>query len=140
MTETIDSQSVKGADTVGRDTHGYDAGKKVNGRKRFIDTDTLGLLVVVAVMAASWQDRDGARSTLLATYMATPIRHVFRRPGLRRQANRLGFHGPAHHHRDRAEFPPLYGAVVVAEKTVQVDQTTDHRRHTVAGTHRCAMA
>ena len=37
----IDSQSVKGADTVGRDTRGYDAGKKVNGRKRFITTDTL---------------------------------------------------------------------------------------------------
>ncbi len=32
----IDSQSVKGADTVPRKTRGYDAGKKVNGRKRFI--------------------------------------------------------------------------------------------------------
>jgi transposase len=30
----IDSQSVKGADTVGRDSRGYDAGKKINGRKR----------------------------------------------------------------------------------------------------------
>ena len=39
----IDSQSVKAADTVGRDSRGYDAGKKVNGRKRFIVTDTLGL-------------------------------------------------------------------------------------------------
>ena len=37
----IDSQSVKGADTVGRITRGYDAGKKVNGRQRFIVTDTL---------------------------------------------------------------------------------------------------
>jgi transposase len=73
----IDSQSVKGADTVGRGTRGYDAGKKVNGRKRFIVTDTLGLLVVVCVMAASWQDRDGAKTTLLSTYLATPIRHVF---------------------------------------------------------------
>jgi hypothetical protein len=36
----IDSQSVRGADTVGRDSRGYDAGKKVNGRKRFIVTDT----------------------------------------------------------------------------------------------------
>jgi hypothetical protein len=35
----IDSQSVKGADTVGRDTRGYDAGKRFNGRKRFIVTD-----------------------------------------------------------------------------------------------------
>jgi len=73
----IDSQSVKGADTVGRDSRGYDAGKKINGRKRFIVTDTLGLLVVVCVMAASWQDRDGAKTTLLSAYLATPIRHVF---------------------------------------------------------------
>jgi transposase len=73
----IDSQSVKAADTVGRDSRGYDAGKRINGRKRFIVTDTLGLLVVVCVMAASWQDRDGAKTTLLSTYLATPIRHVF---------------------------------------------------------------
>ena len=44
---------------------GNDAGKKVNGRKRFIVTDPLGLLIVVCVMAASWQDRDGAKTTLL---------------------------------------------------------------------------
>lgn len=45
----IDSQSVKAADTVGRATRGYDAGKKVAGRKRFIVTDTLGLLITVTV-------------------------------------------------------------------------------------------
>jgi transposase len=73
----IDSQSVKAADTVGRDSRGYDAGKKINGRKRFIVTDTLGLLVVVCVMAASWQDRDGAKTTLLSANLASPIRHVF---------------------------------------------------------------
>ncbi|MET7670648.1 IS5 family transposase [Micromonospora luteifusca] len=73
----IDSQSVKGADTVPRDSRGYDAGKKINGRKRFIVTDTLGLLVTVWVLAAFWQDRDGAKGALLATYTATPIRHVF---------------------------------------------------------------
>nr|WP_226366993.1 hypothetical protein [Pseudonocardia sp. ICBG162] len=37
----IDSQSVKGADTVGRDMRSSDAGKKINGRERFIVTDTL---------------------------------------------------------------------------------------------------
>ena len=74
--EVIDSQSVKGADTVGRDSRGYDAGKKVNGRKRFI-TDTLGLLVGVTVLAASWQDRDGAKTALLGVYLFTPIRYVF---------------------------------------------------------------
>ncbi len=73
----IDSQSVKGADTVGVETRGYDAGKKINGRKRFIITDTAGLLVTVAVMAASWQDRDGAKTALLSAYLMTPIRHVF---------------------------------------------------------------
>lgn len=51
-----------------------DAGKKVNGRKRFIVTDTLGLLLVVCVMAASVQDR---RTTLLSLYLCTPVRFVF---------------------------------------------------------------
>ncbi|GAB2509336.1 transposase [Nocardiopsis aegyptia] len=73
----IDSQSAKGADTVGQPTRGYDAGKKVNGRKRFIVTDTLGLLLVVCVMAASVQDRGGARTTLLSLYLCTPVRFVF---------------------------------------------------------------
>jgi transposase len=73
----IDSQSVKGADTVGRDSRGYDAGKKINGRKRFIVTDTLGLLLVVVVLSASVQDRDGAKSVLLDTYLRTPVRFVF---------------------------------------------------------------
>jgi len=73
----IDSQSVKGADTVGRESRGYDAGKKVNGRKRFIVTDTLGLLLVLVVLAASVHDRDGAKSVLLDTYLRTPVRFVF---------------------------------------------------------------
>jgi transposase len=73
----IDSQSVKGADTVGLDTRGYDAGKKINGRKRFIVTDTLGLLLVVVVLSASVQDRDGAKSVLLDTYLRTRVRFVF---------------------------------------------------------------
>src|SRR3954451_7950584 len=72
----IDSQSVKGADTVGRGSRGYDAGKKVNGRKRFIVTDTLGLLIVVCVMAASVQDRDGAKTTLLSMVHAVGVRFV----------------------------------------------------------------
>jgi transposase len=68
----IDSQSVKGAETVGQDTRGYDAGKKINGRKRFIVTDTLGLLIVVVVLTASVQDRDGAKRALLGAYYAAP--------------------------------------------------------------------
>lgn len=73
----IDSQSVKGADTVGRDSRGYDAGKKINGRKRFIVTDTLGLLLTVVVLSAGMQDRDGAKPILLDTYLRTPVRFVF---------------------------------------------------------------
>jgi len=73
----IDSQSVKAADTVSRDSRGYDAGKKINGRKRFIVTDTLGLLITVAVVAASVHDHQGAKSTLLSMYLATPVRFVF---------------------------------------------------------------
>ncbi len=76
----IDSQSVRGADTadtVGDDSRGYDAGKKINGRKRFIITDTLGLLLVTMVFPASTQDRDGATSVLLALYLQTRVRHVF---------------------------------------------------------------
>ena len=60
----VDAQSVKGADTVGRATRGYDGGKKVNGRKRHIVVDTLGLLLVVLVTAASVQDRDGGARVL----------------------------------------------------------------------------
>ena len=73
----IDSQSVKGADTVGRDSRGYDAGKKINGRKRFIVTDTLGLLLVVVVLTASTQDRDGAKPVLLDAYLRTRVRFFF---------------------------------------------------------------
>jgi transposase len=73
----LDSQTVKGADTVGRASRGYDAGKRINGRKRFIVTDTLGLLITVVVCAASGQDRDGAKSVGLQAYLASPVRFVF---------------------------------------------------------------
>jgi transposase len=68
----VDAQSVKGADTVGTASRGYDAGKKVNGRKRHVVTDTLGLLIVVLVTAAHVQDRDGARPVLTRAKMAMP--------------------------------------------------------------------
>jgi putative transposase len=42
------------------DASGYDAGKKVKGRKRHILVDTLGLLLNVVVLPADIQDRDGA--------------------------------------------------------------------------------
>jgi len=55
----IDSQSVKtGPDA--REMVGYDAGKKVKGRKRHILVDTLGLILKAEVHSAGIQDRDGA--------------------------------------------------------------------------------
>jgi len=60
----VDSQSVRAADTVPRFSRGWDAGKKVNGRKRHLAVDTLGLLLVVMVTGASVQDRDAARPLL----------------------------------------------------------------------------
>ena len=60
----VDSQSVKAADTVTAASRGYDAGRKINGRKRHIVVDTLGLLVVVLVTGAGIQDRDAARPLL----------------------------------------------------------------------------
>ena len=60
----VDAQSIRGADTVGKETRGYDAGKKINGRKRHIVVDTIGLLLVSVVSAASVQDRDGGEIAL----------------------------------------------------------------------------
>jgi putative transposase len=59
----IDSQSVKTAHTCSQDT-GYDAGKKVKGRKRHIVTDTLGCLLFVMVHGAGVQDRNGIKQVL----------------------------------------------------------------------------
>src|SRR4029077_19646967 len=68
----IDSQSVRAAETVGKDSRGYDAGKKINGRKRHIAVDTIGLLLTVLITAAGVQDRDGARPLLWNLRKACP--------------------------------------------------------------------
>ncbi len=68
----VDAQSVKGADTVGADTRGYDAGKRTNGCKRHIVTDTLRRLVVVLVTTSSLKDRDGSRLVLDKATMRMP--------------------------------------------------------------------
>lgn len=58
----IDSQSNRGSPQGG--TVGFDAGKKVQGRKRHIVVDTLGLLLAVVVTSAAVQDRDAAAQAI----------------------------------------------------------------------------
>ena len=64
----IDAQSVKSAEKGGAaiDPHGYDAGKKVKGKKRHVLVDTQGFVLDTIVTAADIQDRDGG-AMLLAT-------------------------------------------------------------------------
>lgn len=54
----VDSQSIRTAE--GGEARGYDAAKKITGRKRHLAVDTLGLLLALVVHAADWQDQDGA--------------------------------------------------------------------------------
>ena len=72
----IDSQSAKTTESGG--VRGFDAGKKITGRKRHIVADTLGLMVGLVVHGADIQDRDGALHVLKSIRTSYPwLRHIF---------------------------------------------------------------
>src|SRR4051794_14981766 len=88
----IDSQSVKTSESGG--LAGYDAGKKIKGRKRHILTDTLGLMLFVLVHRADVQDRDGAPALLKAIRHRFPLlRHIFADGGYAGEKLRAALHG-----------------------------------------------
>lgn len=71
----IDSQSIRTAE--GGEERGYDAGKKITGRKRHLAVDTLGMVLAVVVHGAYWQDHDGACFVLMKLRQFSRLRVVF---------------------------------------------------------------
>lgn len=72
----LDSQSAK--TTQEAETKGYDAGKKIKGRKRHLLVDTLGLLMVSWITTADVQDRDAVQAVLpIAAQQHTELKKVW---------------------------------------------------------------
>lgn len=71
-TDRRDHRQSIGENDGKRGVHGYDAGKKINGRKRHILVDTMGLLLAVVVHSVAIQDRDGAKLVFLKAATSFP--------------------------------------------------------------------
>jgi transposase len=97
----VDAQAIKGADTVGTDTRGWDGANESMGAKGHLVTDTLGLLVVVLLTAGSVQDRDGGRRVLARAMPSMVV--VWADGGYAGKPGRLGRHALSHRTGYRSE-------------------------------------
>ena len=116
----IDSQSVKTKESGG--PSGYDAGKKIYGRKRHLAVDIEGIPLAMRVQSADVQDRDGAPDVIVDLLRRAPtVSKLFadggyQGPKLRAALKELGVSDPieiVEKPKDAEAFTVLYRRRVV---------------------------